>query len=34
MGRQPPVYLDDGDIVELGIAKLGTQRQSVRRLVE
>lgn len=30
MGRKPtPVYLKAGDVVELGIAKLGTQRQSV-----
>jgi 2-keto-4-pentenoate hydratase/2-oxohepta-3-ene-1,7-dioic acid hydratase in catechol pathway len=30
MGRKPaPVYLKAGDVVELGIAKLGTQRQTV-----
>jgi 2-keto-4-pentenoate hydratase/2-oxohepta-3-ene-1,7-dioic acid hydratase in catechol pathway len=30
MGRKPaPVYLKAGDVVELGIAKLGRQRQSV-----
>lgn len=30
MGRRPlPVYLKAGDVVELGISKLGTQRQSV-----
>ena len=30
MGRKPaPVYLKAGDVVELGISKLGTQRQSV-----
>ena len=30
MGRKPsPVYLKAGDVVELGIAKLGTQRQRV-----
>lgn len=32
MGRRPPVYLKDGDIVELGIETLGVQRQHVRRL--
>jgi 2-keto-4-pentenoate hydratase/2-oxohepta-3-ene-1,7-dioic acid hydratase in catechol pathway len=34
MGRRPPVFLDDGDIVDLGIAMLGTQRQRVRRLAK
>jgi 2,4-didehydro-3-deoxy-L-rhamnonate hydrolase len=30
MGRKPaPVYLRSGDVVELGISKLGTQRQAV-----
>jgi 2,4-didehydro-3-deoxy-L-rhamnonate hydrolase len=29
LGRKPPVYLSDGDIVELGIAGLGQQRQVV-----
>jgi 2-keto-4-pentenoate hydratase/2-oxohepta-3-ene-1,7-dioic acid hydratase in catechol pathway len=30
MGRKPaPVYLKRGDVVELGISKLGTQRQTV-----
>ncbi len=30
MGRKPvPVYLKPGDVVELGISKLGTQRQTV-----
>jgi len=30
MGRKPaPVYLKAGDVVELGISKLGTQRQTV-----
>lgn len=30
MGMQPPVYLKPGDVMELGIAGLGTQRQHVR----
>jgi 2-keto-4-pentenoate hydratase/2-oxohepta-3-ene-1,7-dioic acid hydratase in catechol pathway len=30
MGLKPPVYLKPGDVVELGIDHLGTQRQSVR----
>jgi 2,4-didehydro-3-deoxy-L-rhamnonate hydrolase len=29
LGRKPPVFLADGDIVELGIAELGQQRQVV-----
>lgn len=29
MGFNPPVYLQPGDVVELGIDKLGTQRQRV-----
>ena len=29
MGQKPPVYLKDGDVMELGIAGLGTQRQRV-----
>jgi 2,4-didehydro-3-deoxy-L-rhamnonate hydrolase len=29
LGRRPPVFLNDGDIVELGIAGLGQQRQVV-----
>jgi 2-keto-4-pentenoate hydratase/2-oxohepta-3-ene-1,7-dioic acid hydratase in catechol pathway len=29
MGLKPPVYLKPGDIVELGIEGLGTQRQNV-----
>lgn len=29
MGRKPPVYLKPGDVVELAIGGLGTQRQSV-----
>ncbi|HQQ99119.1 MAG TPA: fumarylacetoacetate hydrolase family protein, partial [Cyclobacteriaceae bacterium] len=30
MGFKPPIYLKPGDVVELGIDHLGTQRQSVR----
>jgi 2-keto-4-pentenoate hydratase/2-oxohepta-3-ene-1,7-dioic acid hydratase in catechol pathway len=30
MGRKPPQYLKSGDVVTLGIAGLGEQRQSVR----
>lgn len=30
MGLKPPRYLRDGDVMELGIAGLGTQRQVVR----
>jgi 2,4-diketo-3-deoxy-L-fuconate hydrolase len=29
MGKKPPVYLKAGDVVELGISKLGVQRQTV-----
>jgi 2-keto-4-pentenoate hydratase/2-oxohepta-3-ene-1,7-dioic acid hydratase in catechol pathway len=29
MGRRPPRFLDEGDVVELGIEKLGTQRHRV-----
>jgi 2-keto-4-pentenoate hydratase/2-oxohepta-3-ene-1,7-dioic acid hydratase in catechol pathway len=30
MGRKPaPIYLKAGDLVELGISKLGAQRQGV-----
>ncbi|MDE2435664.1 MAG: fumarylacetoacetate hydrolase family protein [Sphingomonadales bacterium] len=29
MGQNPPVYLQPGDVIELGIAGLGTQRQTV-----
>jgi 2,4-diketo-3-deoxy-L-fuconate hydrolase len=35
MGRKPaPVYLKAGDVVELGISKLGTQRQAVVAFIE
>lgn len=30
MGQKPPVYLKDGDVMELGIAGLGKQRQQVK----
>jgi 2-keto-4-pentenoate hydratase/2-oxohepta-3-ene-1,7-dioic acid hydratase in catechol pathway len=30
LGMNPPVYLKDGDVVELGIDGLGTSRQNVR----
>ena len=30
MGRKPPQYLKPGDVVTLGIAGLGEQRQHVR----
>jgi 2-keto-4-pentenoate hydratase/2-oxohepta-3-ene-1,7-dioic acid hydratase in catechol pathway len=29
MGMKPPVYLKPGDVMELGIAGLGRQRQQV-----
>lgn len=31
MGMKPPVFLKDGDVMELGITGLGTQRQLVKR---
>ncbi|CUH63780.1 Ureidoglycolate lyase [Thalassovita gelatinovora] len=31
MGQKPPVYLNEGDVMELEIAGLGRQRQEVRR---
>jgi 2,4-didehydro-3-deoxy-L-rhamnonate hydrolase len=30
LGMKPPVYLREGDVMELGIAGLGQQRQQVR----
>lgn len=30
MGKKPPRYLKPGDVVELGVAGLGTQRQQIR----
>jgi 2-keto-4-pentenoate hydratase/2-oxohepta-3-ene-1,7-dioic acid hydratase in catechol pathway len=29
-GFEPPIYLNDGDVVELESAQLGHQRQTVR----
>jgi 2-keto-4-pentenoate hydratase/2-oxohepta-3-ene-1,7-dioic acid hydratase in catechol pathway len=29
LGQKPPVYLKSGDVIELGIEKLGSQRQTV-----
>lgn len=31
MGKKPPVYLKESDVIELGIDGLGQQRQTVRR---
>ncbi len=31
MGKKPPVFLKEGDVITLGIDGLGTQRQSVKR---
>ncbi|MEL6736091.1 MAG: fumarylacetoacetate hydrolase family protein [Pseudomonadota bacterium] len=31
MGMKPPVYLQEGDVMTLGIDKLGTQKQNVKR---
>jgi 2-keto-4-pentenoate hydratase/2-oxohepta-3-ene-1,7-dioic acid hydratase in catechol pathway len=30
MGQKPPVFLNEGDVIELGIDKLGSQRHTVR----
>ncbi|MCS0630218.1 fumarylacetoacetate hydrolase family protein [Telluria mixta] len=30
MGQKPPVFLNEGDVIELGIDKLGTQKHTVR----
>ena len=30
MGMKPPHYLKPGDVVELGIEGLGTQKQSIK----
>lgn len=30
MGMKPPMFLKEGDVIELGIEKLGTQRHTVR----
>ena len=32
MGKKPPRYLKPGDVVELGIDRLGRQRQIVQSL--
>ena len=34
LGRKPPVYLRSGDVMTLGIEKLGSQRQAVTEAVE
>ena len=31
LGMKPPVFLKEGDVIELGIDKLGSQKQSVKR---
>jgi 2-keto-4-pentenoate hydratase/2-oxohepta-3-ene-1,7-dioic acid hydratase in catechol pathway len=31
MGMKPPLFLKDGDVVELGIEGLGTQKQTFRQ---
>ena len=31
MGMKPPVWLKEGDVITLGIDRLGEQRQKVRR---
>ena len=33
LGMKPPMYLKEGDVIELGIDGLGTQRQDVKRTV-
>ena len=30
MGKKPPLFLKPGDVMSLGISKLGEQRQTVR----
>jgi 2-keto-4-pentenoate hydratase/2-oxohepta-3-ene-1,7-dioic acid hydratase in catechol pathway len=30
MGQKPPVFLNEGDVIELGIDKLGAQKHTVR----
>jgi 2-keto-4-pentenoate hydratase/2-oxohepta-3-ene-1,7-dioic acid hydratase in catechol pathway len=34
LGMNPPVYLKEGDVIELGIDGLGTQKQQVRNWVK
>jgi len=31
MGMKPPMFLKEGDVIELGIEKLGRQRHIVHR---
>jgi len=31
LGMKPPVFLKEGDVIELGIDKLGSQKQKVYR---
>ena len=31
LGMKPPVFLKEGDVIELGIDKLGSQKQNVKR---
>ncbi|HUE63869.1 MAG TPA: fumarylacetoacetate hydrolase family protein [Rhizomicrobium sp.] len=31
MGKKPPIWLKEGDVIELGIDKLGSQKQNVKR---
>jgi len=31
LGMKPPVFLKEGDVIELGIDKLGSQKQLVKR---
>jgi 2-keto-4-pentenoate hydratase/2-oxohepta-3-ene-1,7-dioic acid hydratase in catechol pathway len=33
LGHKPPVFLKDGDVVELGIEGLGSSRQRLRALL-
>jgi 2-keto-4-pentenoate hydratase/2-oxohepta-3-ene-1,7-dioic acid hydratase in catechol pathway len=33
LGMKPPVFLKEGDVMELGIDKLGSQKQVVKRTV-
>ncbi|RZL97220.1 MAG: ureidoglycolate lyase, partial [Pedobacter sp.] len=34
LGFKPPIYLKDGDVVELGIDGLGTSKQQVKNYVK
>jgi 2,4-diketo-3-deoxy-L-fuconate hydrolase len=31
MGKKPPIWLKEGDVITLGIDKLGSQKQNVKR---